>query len=990
MKTELNLDLLNVNSCPIYENINKYNLMNKYRTQRNYYEINNYNNIIYKGLIKDKKLEYNNNLKDNYLKSNEFKLNYSYKNKMIAQINNEIIKFKDKMNKDKKYLNNIQNKLFSEYDITDDSQKIYNESLSEENMKYRKRAHSLTNRVNCYKNYININGNINYELNDYYNEKRKIKNNIINNDFIDRSDILKKNLGNFQESNYKVKKKDNDLSKNIIINNLPKRSNSFISFNNNIINKIILNNTINKNNYLENKDIKNEKEFISNNKLKNIKEYKYNRYPELKNVESNLNSSIKKYLTIQLKNDKEKQIKLNSINTLNNNFNNNNNDYNCNILNNKNYINSISLPNNENNKIKKDITKFQTRKYDKFINNIINENSKDNSINNYKNKKCLINYENIKKKYINNKNDLSCNNNKNFYRKRSSTYIKDDKKEQELIPIINKNTSNNIGEKHFEDINLKNIKKKYSDNINNEKKIDSQYNTYNTYNFNSISSFSIFIEKKVNKNKDILIKNLNKKILELENQLKTANLKVKDLIKIIEDINNKNKILYIDKINSFNYIEIKNHFIKLSNSRNINIKKNNNYNKLNNNLEKNPNLKKSKSYSEFINTSSDNEHHSYTSFDNYKNMNIYFRKITTFIDDKKIKKIKPNSLRKFPLKYKKILFNKKSIKKESLKNNITINKNLKINEKMIYTLYCSTDEFNILLFDPDSKKFSIQKFKDIDNFKENFQKNLKINNNSTQYNNGNIFLYNEGFLYVITGKDYNIFYKFNPYKKEINKLCKLKYNHSNGNLIYYDQRIFCLSGDFNKKVECYIEQKNEWIEIPELLTERSNFSTCIIKEQYLFVLFGYNNINKKYLNSIEFIDLLCENSKWKYLYYENSSDTSLYLTRSLVMNYDDKKIIIFGGYDGKNNSRNNLFYQINLKKNFDEERYDISDDNLSNIIKIGKGLEFNNKNKFYFFDFGYNKYFGDNNNWIYISFDSEFNIHIININTFSHEIINYN
>ena len=161
-------------------------------------------------------------------------------------------------------------------------------------------------------------------------------------------------------------------------------------------------------------------------------------------------------------------------------------------------------------------------------------------------------------------------------------------------------------------------------------------------------------------------------------------------------------------------------------------------------------------------------------------------------------------------------------------------------------------------------------------------------------------------------------------------------------------------------------------------------------KRYLFVLFGYNNINKKYLNGIEFIDLLCENSKWKYLYYENSSDTSLYLTRSLVMNYDDKKIIIFGGYDGKNNSRNNLFYQINLKKNFDEERYDISDDNLSNIIKIGKGLEFNDKNKFYFFDFGYNKYFGDNNNWIYISFDSEFNVHIININTFSHEIINYN
>ena len=174
-----------------------------------------------------------------------------------------------------------------------------------------------------------------------------------------------------------------------------------------------------------------------------------------------------------------------------------------------------------------------------------------------------------------------------------------------------------------------------------------------------------------------------------------------------------------------------------------------------------------------------------------------------------------------------------------------------------------------------------------------------------------------------------------------------------------------------------------------MLKERSNFSTSIIKEQYLFAFFGYNNKNKEYLNSIEFIDLLCENAKWKYLYYDNTNNISLFFIRNLAINYDDKKIILFGGYDGKNNKGNNLFYQINLKKNFNEENYDISDDNLTNIIKLDKGMEFNDKNKYYLLDLGYNKYYGDNNNWIYITFDRELNAHIININTLSHEIFNF-
>jgi hypothetical protein len=228
--------------------------------------------------------------------------------------------------------------------------------------------------------------------------------------------------------------------------------------------------------------------------------------------------------------------------------------------------------------------------------------------------------------------------------------------------------------------------KKYSKSNSISSNVETKNSFYNN-NFKTISTFSFNIEKKEENSKDLLIQDLKQKIFELENELNEANSKLENLSKIIEELKNKNKVLYIDKIDSFNYITIQNHIIKLNNRNlSMNIKKNKKQNINNDELiihfPKRSSL--GKSPKKFVNSFTENEQFSYSSFDNYKNMNIYLRKITTFIDDKKIKKIKPNSLRKYPIKYKKILFNKKSIKKESLKNNITINKNLKINEKMIF------------------------------------------------------------------------------------------------------------------------------------------------------------------------------------------------------------------------------------------------------------------------------------------------------------------
>jgi len=1013
-----------------------FDLINNYRNKRNT-AVNDKINIVYSDAQRnDIKLEYSKSM-DKVKNSNQYKdkLFYNYNNnkveerKSLAKLNNEINQFKDKMNKDKEYLNNIQNKLFNtEMDKYSNMSSIhYNDTITESTIKNRKRAFSLTNKMNeayGYKSelYLKNNNNLDYELNDYYTEKRKIRNAIMNNNYIDDEIIHKKEFNSIQQD------KVNDYFKNknrSIMIPPPKRNSSFLPSHSNK-NKYILNNSnINKHNYFDNNE-------------KIIRQFGFNNNQRIKNPEKkeDYNPNMK-YLTIQAKDDrvqlKEKGIKLNDYiypnycNTINYN---NKKDF-------RNYINKSLIDNeinnynftNEKTKIKKDLIKYQIKKYNSFVDKAINENDKENSSINHMNNKrksielnnvdLLPNYETIKSKYEINKNNFNTLSNsfmnKKITKAKSEVYYQENKKDEESILIISPtdiNDNNIISyDNNNEEMKPKTNKYSKSNSIssNLETKNSFYNNNYNN-NFKTISTFSINIEKKEENSKDLLIQNLKQKIIDLESELNEANSKLKNLSKIIEKLKNKNKELSIDKIDSFNYITIQNHIIKLNNRNlNINIKKNKKQNINNDELIIHFPKKSSlgKSPKKYVNSFTENEQFSYSSFDNYKNMNIYFRKITTTVNDQKIHKPKPVSLTKNSIRYNKnILLGKLNIKKDDSNNNnkyinnknnsnTNLIKDMKMNEKIIFTIYSSKDNINMLFFDPEAKKFSFQNFKDNVKFKTDFLNNLKttnknnINISDIKCNDGNIFLYNEGYLYAVVGNNYDMFYKLDSYNKEIYKLSKLKYNHSNGYLIFYDQRIFCMSGDYNKKVECYIEQKNQWIDIPEMLTERSNFSCCIIKEQYLFALFGYNNISKQYLNSIEYIDLLCENSKWRYLYYENNNNLSLLLIGAFGINYDDKSIIIFGGYNGQTRKGNNSYFQINLKKNFDEEHYEVSDENLSNITKINHETEINDSNKFYFSSNGFNKFYDENNNILLTFFDDEFHSHIINLNSFSHEIYSF-
>jgi len=307
-------------------------------------------------------------------------------------------------------------------------------------------------------------------------------------------------------------------------------------------------------------------------------------------------------------------------------------------------------------------------------------------------------------------------------------------------------------------------------------------------------------------------------------------------------------------------------------------------------------------------------------------------------------------------------------------NTNTMNKE-DYNYEMIYALYPFSNK-NILHFSLKDKQFYLKEFIDTCSFKKNIIAQNEIN--------GNIFLNYQGNFYIITGQNYDSFYFYNPNDKTMNKLSNLNYNHSNGNLISFNKRIFCVSGDYTKYVEEYYEMNDKWSVSSQLHQERSNFNSCTINNKFLFIFLGYNTLSKQYLDTIEYIDLCDDNSKWEYLEYKNNSNMSLCLTNFAMIPINDNKIIIFGG-ENYFQKQINEYYQINLEFNLNNSNFN----KISTIEKLN-GAEFTEKyNNSYIFNCNFNRYKDEYNNYYYVGFDKDLSVHIFNENNYHHEIFNF-
>ena len=682
----------------------------------------------------------------------------------------------------------------------------------------------------------------------------------------------------------------------------------------------------------------------------------------MRNIDGSfLNYDYSQKKTIDLKNSKNED-------------NNNNNLNNYNIKRNKykSYLNSCEkkskVMDNLNNKKRKDVyinlDPSQNLRYHKYEHSIDNNSRhssfgrddlgdeikrektshKDGIIKDYNtsrpmNYKYYRQIQYLNKKKNNKNNDILDNNNNKYDDIDNNKKIKDKNYDlnnhRDYNNIYNYNKSNDLE-------NNLDIYNKYKNNVkNNYFKIYSFSFSINCFNYNKLNSLN---------DKD--------EINNLKNQLIEKNNEILDYKTTIDLLKNelefyKNQVTKL-KQNNTNNKKIESNFIYRRKSKDeikANLNDNNGYKKDHNYL-------KNKIYEE------------------YNNFQINSNKKD---ENSQIKNKNNKNERQIGLSSKLNVKTDLNVTKDNEYKLSNFNKS-NVSDKCIYAISSLTKSKSILCFDFQDKTFSYRDYADFGDFQENYLSSFEnLNENSK---NNSIFLVIKYNFYIVTGENCDMLYVYNSLKRTIYKLCSLKNNHSNGALINYSDEILCISGNFNKKVELYNQSKNEWTNLPELKTERSNFATCIIKNKYLFCLFGYNLPTKQYLNTIEYLDIEnYKNSSWKYLKYKNENLLSLYITGGLGINYNDEKIIIAGGDNGMENKPNEYFYQIILSENFekDKETY---------VEKTNRKLKDIYKNKCYLFNKGYNIILY-NNNLFYMAFDDKLRAHLFQTNNMAHDIFNF-
>ena len=890
------------------------------------------------------KTNYNNN--NNKKKKKNSSSNSKTKSNLSRQKNNNL-KLKLNINENNSFFykpeNNYQkynynyfdnNKYFDfEKKIIHNNSMIFPINKKKKELKYLDNLSYLNSTNNLYYNYNKYNAKNNKFISincDYNNnkknslEKRKkfLKGNL-------RTNYIFTELDKFNEKNKKIsnsKEKKNNNNNNDSNKKIDEENNKFLTPNNKYNNNN--NNLINKNLNENNKNLTN-----INNKTNNIFNYEKLNNNELtlknsdnKNIFSN--SEKNNYKNNLTKNRYENYIKTESINYSNKFYTDRISQKTHDLL----YNNfQTEIQNNE----EKTIEKFSFN--EEYLNQYpINNTEKNENKNNE-----ILQYSNNSNK----NDDLNINNNNNIIIK------KENKNNFNFINKENQINFNNIENDFMKDIDKK-LNFSYKKKIFLNKKNNDENIKNTTFSFQIINNFNYDIKSKEN-----LIKELENTILLLKKQISNFNnfQITKNLnFEILNDNNNINlneakKIIQ----NQQNKIEQLNLKLKKSNE---NIKylneKLNNYQK---EEEINTTFNKSKFFDDnFFQINSDKNSFSLIN-------KIYTKRITL------PKKLNMSfSQQKF--------FNKLKIETDL---NILSLKKPKLSKNLIFTLFSKN---KILCFDYENKIFEFITFSDYNNFSNNFNSegNLCIN-------------YNNNIFYIITGKNIDQLYYFNYNKKSIEKLSNLKNNHSKGNLLIFKEKfennnnnnLICISGLFNKKVEIYDIQKNIWNELPELNFERSESTSVILKKQYLFVIFGYNFPRKEYINNIEYLDLKNNNNnKWNILNLINENDLNLNMKNLNSINFNDEKIILFGGYNGCINKGIQNFIQIIFDEKFNLDKCFIEcvDRKLKDIKKYNC----------YLFNNSVYEFKDKNNNINNICFDINNRIHLFNINSFlTHDVYIY-
>ena len=716
-------------------------------------------------------------------------------------------------------------------------------------------------------------------------------------------------------------------------------------------NNIFYNTTSNFRTNLYKKEFKNITVNNNNQKISNIKEIKKMTKEQIKNyiiyLKKNINSSH--YANKELNNEYNKLlIKLRKINELikNNNelYYKMNDSFKINLEKNKknkdtyiNIIDQYQLYNtkgeNKNNNLNQIINSQEND-----IIKLINENNKlTNDINNKKNLikylQNIIELEKYKQIFIdlNGRKDELMLNNENI------NQIKEIQNKNEELKLNRDTLKNELLNKEKDNIEIEKIKQDLIDKINLLSNKDD----------NSSNNYQKLIEEENEKSKEI-----NNKLEKKENELKNLKNKI-NLVKIKneEEINTLSK--YINELNSNNE-KIKNE---------IEQRKKNALDKRLMLLKYNQEFKDTLIYknniiSKIEEIKKENE--------DLKNRKIKIFNIKTIKSQNKNKINEPNISKKIKHNLTEPNLNKHNINKNiKLKqkclsyNNIlnnnqqNINKSLDISSnprsgKFIYTI---DNKGKLLSYGIDIKKFIYINTSSIKGWKYFYS---LYNKNSE----GSLFLNTFGGLFILTGDNYNQLFYYSQYKNMIYLIKSFKTNHKYGGMLLTKDgsKIIILGGEYNNSVILFNLQKNEVINLPNLIHKRINSSYNILNDRYIFSFFGKGN------NTIEYLDLNNnKNNSWNILNYKSNGLLFKELDGHIGFNIEENIIIIIGG----NNNENVLIFYLK-EKFLDITDIKVITDKNSDIKK----LYFDKEKCFNTIE--------DNNNREIIGMDNEGNVHCFN------------
>ena len=314
-------------------------------------------------------------------------------------------------------------------------------------------------------------------------------------------------------------------------------------------------------------------------------------------------------------------------------------------------------------------------------------------------------------------------------------------------------------------------------------------------------------------------------------------------------------------------------------------------------------------------------------------------------------------------------------------------KAIEVSEGAVY-LFRVYDKKSILRFDIENREFRVIEFADYGNFEENFNPN------------GSIYLNTLNGLFIVTGKNNDMFYFYIQNTNSMIKLAKLNDNHTFGSLIYYPKgnSLICLSGWHNKKVENYYNDelisgfltnknakifvnqsksnnlKKTWSYLPEMKTERGECPYLIINESYLYSFFGYNCPTDSYIENIEYLNLESQINWEEIKIKKNDDHLSARIKSHTAICFNKNNLLFFGGYDGTNDEPIENFFELNLEE--------------MSLSSIGRKYRDINQNHFYnfqqdssmipFIDFKDRKHFA--------CFDENDRIHAFDLTTMNYDI----